>query len=305
MELRVLEYFLAVAREQNITAAAESLHLTQPTLSIQLKALEDELGKQLLVRGTKGSRKVTLTEDGKLLRVRAEEILNLVEKTENEISQSGEAAAGDVWIGTGETDTIRVFARAAKKLQNSCPDIHYHFMSGNASYVMEQLDKGLIDFGLLFQEADSKKYDIMRIPIKEHWGVLMRRDDPLAMKENISPEDLKDLPLITSSQENAKKQLASWMHRSVPRLNIVATYNLILNAAILTDEGFGYTIGFDKLLDTALDQGNSSLCFRPLSPIMEDEAFIIWKKYQIFSKAADRFLQQIREELYPLIELEQ
>ncbi|MGI6118667.1 MAG: LysR family transcriptional regulator [Bilifractor sp.] len=304
MELRVLEYFLAVAREQNITAAAESLHLTQPTLSIQLKGLEEELGKQLLVRGTKGSRKVTLTEDGKLLRARAEEILRLVEKTENEITQPGDAVAGDVWIGTGETDTIRIFARAAKKLQKSCPDIHYHFMSGNASYVMEQMDKGLIDFGLLFSEADSKKYDIMRIPIKEHWGVLMRRDDPLAQKNSISAEDLKELPLITSTQENARKQLAGWMHRSASRLNVVATYNLILNAAILTDEGFGYTIGFEKLLDTVLDRGNSSLCFRPLSPVMEDEAFIIWKKYQIFSRAADRFLQQIREELYPSKESE-
>jgi DNA-binding transcriptional LysR family regulator len=299
MELRVLEYFLAVAREQTITAAAESLHLTQPTLSVQIRELEAELGKQLLVRGTKGSRKVTPTEDGKLLRTRAEEILSLVEKTENEISQSGDVVAGDVRIGTGETDTIRVFARAAKKLQKSCPDIHYHFMSGNASYVMEQLEKGLIDFGLLFSKADSKKYDIMHIPIKERWGVLMRRDDSLARKKNITPEDLKGLPLITSSQENARKQLADWMHIPVSRLNIVATYNLILNAAILTDEGFGYTIGFDRLLDTVLDQGNSSLCFRPLSPVMEDEAFIIWKKYQIFSKAADRFLQQIRKELYP------
>ena len=297
MELRVLEYFLAVAREQNITAAAESLHLTQPTLSIQLKGLEEELGKQLLVRGKKGSRKVTLTEDGKLLRARAEEILSLVEKTENEISQSGDTAAGDVWIGTGETDTIRVFARAAKKLQKSCPDIHYHFMSGNAAYVMEQLDKGLIDFGLLFSDPDLKKYDTIRLPIKEHWGVLMRRDDPLAQKKRIVPEDLKGLPLIISSQENARKQLAEWMHRPVSRLNIMATYNLILNAAIMTDEGFGYTVGFDKLLDTVLDQGNSSLCFKPLSPAMDAEAFIIWKKYQIFSRAAARFLQQIRQEL--------
>lgn len=299
MELRVLEYFLAVAREQNITAAAESLHLTQPTLSIQLKGLEEELGKQLLVRGTKGSRKVTLTEEGKLLRARAEEILSLVEKTESEISQTGSTVAGDVWIGTGETDTIRIFARAAKKLQKSCPDIHYHFMSGNASYVLEQLDKGLIDFGLLFGKPDVKKYNTIPIPIKEHWGVLMRRDDPLAAKKNITPDDLKDRPLIISSQENARKQLAAWLHRPVSRLNIAATYNLILNAAILSDEGFGYTIGFDKLLDTVLDPGNASLCFRPLSPVMEDEAFIIWKKYQIFSRAADRFLQQVREELYP------
>lgn len=299
MELRVLEYFLAVAREQNITAAAESLHLTQPTLSVQLKALENELGKQLLVRGTKGSRKVTLTEEGKLLRARAEEILSLVEKTEGEISQSDDTAAGDVYIGAGETDTIRVFARAAKKLQKSCPDIHYHFMSGNAAFVMEQLDKGLIDFGLIFVDVNPKKYEILRIPMQERWGVLMRRDDPLAQKQNITPDDLTGLPLIISSQGNARKQLAGWMHQPESRLNIKATYNLILNAAILSDEGFGYTIGFDKLLNTALDPGNSSLCFKPLFPVVEAEAIIVWKKYQIFSRAAGRFLEQIRQELYP------
>jgi DNA-binding transcriptional LysR family regulator len=297
MELRVLEYFLAVAREQNITAAAESLHLTQPTLSIQLKTLEEELGKQLLIRGRKGSRKVTLTEDGKLLRARAEEILSLVEKTENDISQSSDAIAGDVYIGTGETDTIRVFARAAKKLQKSCPDIRYHFTSGNSVYVLEQLDNGLIDFGLVFGDVDMKKYETMPIPVKEHWGVLMRRDDPLANKNSISPEDLKDLPLIVSAQEDARKQLADWMHKPLPRLNVAATYNLILNAAILSDEGFGYVIGYNRLLDTVLDPGNSSLCFRPLFPDLESEAVIIWKKYQIFSKAADRFLKQIRQEL--------
>ncbi len=298
MELRVLEYFLAVAREQNITAAAESLHLTQPTLSIQLKGLEEELGKKLLIRGTKGSRKVTLTEDGKLLRARAEEILNLVEKTENEISSANDTVAGDVYIGTGETDTIRVFARTARVLQTRFPAIHYHFMSGNANYVLEQLDNGLVDFGLVFGEADEKKYDVLHIPKRERWGVLLRRDDPLAQKEKITPEDLRNLPLIVSAQEDARKQLADWMHVRPSGLHVAATYNLILNAAILTDEKFGYTIGYDKLLDTVLDQGNSSLCFRPLDPVMEAEAVIIWKKYQIFSRAADLFLQQLQKALY-------
>jgi DNA-binding transcriptional LysR family regulator len=299
MELRVLEYFLAVAREQNITAAAESLHLTQPTLSIQLKGLEKELGKKLLIRGTKGSRKVTLTEDGKLLRARAEEILNLVEKTEKEISQSGGAVAGDVYIGTGETDTIRFFARAAKALQKRCPDIRYHLMSGNAAYVLEQLDNGLIDFGLVFGDVDEKKYNILRVPVRERWGVLMRRDDPMAAKEGITPEDLRNLPLIVSVQENARKQLADWMHVRPDRLHVAATYNLILNAALLCDERFGYAIGYDRLLDTVMEEGVSSLCFRPLEPVMEAEAVIVWKKYQIFSRAADLFLKQLQKELYP------
>lgn len=298
MELRVLQYFLAVAREQSITAAAESLHLTQPTLSVQLKGLEEELGKQLLVRSTKGSRKVTLTEDGKLLRARAEEILDLVDKTENELTHSGETIAGDVYIGAGETDTIRVFARAARILQKDHPDIHYHFISGNAEFVLEQLDKGLIDFGLVFGDVDGKKYNTIKIPKRERWGVLLRRDDPLSAKKTISPDDLHGLPLIVSAQENSIKQIADWMHVRPSQLHTAATYNLILNAAIMSDEGFGYTIGFEKLLDTVLDKGNSSLCFRPLSPVMESEAVIIWKKYQIFSRAADLFLDQLKKELF-------
>lgn len=297
MEIRVLEYFLAVAREQNITAAAESLHLTQPTLSVQIKALEEELGKPLLVRGKKGSRKVTLTEEGKLLRARAEEILNLVEKTESEISQDAEVAAGEVYIGTGESDTIRYFARAARELQKTCPDIHYHFKSGNAAFVMDQVDNGLVDFGLVFGDVDVKKYNTIPLPVRERWGILMRREDPLSGKKSIAPSDLKNLPLIISAQEDARRELAGWMHVPLSRLHIAATYNLILNAAILTDEGFGYTVGYDRLLDTVLEKGNSSLCFRLLEPELTQKAVIIWKKYQIFSKAADRFLKQLQMEL--------
>lgn len=172
MELRLLEYFLAVAREQNITAAAESLHISQPALSTQLKAMETELGKQLLIRGVKGSRKVILTEE--------------------EISNSNETIAGNVFIGTGETEIVRLFAKVAKKLQQKYPDIRYHISSGNAEHVLDYLDKGLIDFGLLFAKIDSQKYETIPVPIKDTWGVLMRRDSPLAEKETICPEDLWD-----------------------------------------------------------------------------------------------------------------
>ena len=164
LELRVLQYFLAVAREQNISAAAESLHLSQPALSTQLKALESELGKKLLIRGTKGSRKVLLTEEGMLLRKRAEEILELVRMTENEISQSDEVIAGDVYIGAGESDMIRIFARVAKKLQKKYPDIHYHILSGNADFVKEHLDRGLIDFGVVYGPVNSEIYSSMKLP---------------------------------------------------------------------------------------------------------------------------------------------
>lgn len=290
MELRVLQYFMAVAREQSISAAAESLHLSQPTLSTQLKAMEEELGKQLLIRGTKGSRKVTLTEEGMILRKRAEEILELVKKTENEISLSTDVIAGDVYIGTGETNIIRFFAKAAKELQRDYPDIHYHFSSGNSDYVIEQLDKGLIDFGLLYDSVDMSKYETLKIPIKDTWGVLMRKDSPLSEKETITPDDLYDKPLIVSHQQNAKQILSEWLKRDLSELNIAASYNLVLNASILTDEGFGYTICYDKLLDI---EESKTLCFRPLAPKLEAEATIIWKKYQIISKAAEKFLQQI------------
>lgn len=291
MELRVLHYFLAVAREQSISAAAKSLHLSQPTLSTQLKAMEEELGKQLLIRGTKGSRKVILTEEGMILRKRAEEILSLVKRTEDEITRCDDAIVGDVYIGTGETDIIRFFAEAAKKIQKQNPDIHYHISSGNAEYVLEYLDKGLIDFGLLFSNIDPQKYESISIPIKDIWGVLMRQDSPLAQKEVICPEDLWDKPLIVSHQRGDDQYLSQWLKKELSKLNVVATYNLVFNASLLVDEGLGYALCFDKLINT---QG-SRLCFRPFSPQLEASACIVWKKYQIFSKAAGRFLDCLRD----------
>lgn len=296
MELRVLQYFLAVAREQSISGAAESLHLSQPTLSTQLKAMEDELGKQLLIRGTKGSRKVTLTEEGMILRKRAEEILSLVQKTEQEISNSDETIVGDVYIGTGETDIVRLMAKAAKKIQKQYPDIHYHISSGNAEYVLEYLDKGLIDFGLIYGTADPQKYESISIPVKDTWGVLMRRDSPLAQKEYIQPEDLWDKPLIISHQKSDTPNVARWLKQDISKLNIVATYNLVFNASLLVDEGLGYALTFDKLINTA----GSELCFRPLSPQLDAAACIVWKRYQVFSKAAECFLQKLQNILHSL-----
>ncbi|MDE6386945.1 MAG: LysR family transcriptional regulator [Lachnospiraceae bacterium] len=292
MELRVLQYFLAVAREQSIIRAAESLHLSQPTLSTQIKAMEEELGKQLLIRGTKGSRKVTLTEEGIILRKRAEEILNLVQKTEREISLSDQVIVGDVYIGTGETDAVRFIAKAAKELYSTCPGIHYHIASGNSEFVLEQLDKGLIDFGIVFGSIDHAKYNSIPLPYKDIWGVLMRTDSPLAANETISPEDLWDKPLIISRQDDTRGTLPVWIKREISELEIVATYNLLFNASLMVEEGLGYAIGFDKIINTS---GNSNLCFRPLSPKREDGMSIIWKKYQILSKASEKFLQKIKE----------
>ena len=260
-------------------------------MSRQLKNLEEELGKQLLIRGVKGSRKVLLTEEGMILRKRAEEILSLVQKTEKEVTLSDEAIAGNVFIGAGETEAVRLFAKTAMSLRQKYPDIRYNISSGNAEHVLEYLDKGLIDFGLLFVEVDPQKYEWMPVPARDIWGVLMRKDAPLAGKEYISPEDLWDKPLIVSQQRGKDSELNRWFQKGESELNIVATYNLIYNASLLVDEGLGYALCFDGLINT----NGSNLCFRPLAPQLEAPCFIVWKRYQIFSKAANIFLQSLRE----------
>ena len=280
MELRVFQYFLAVAREQSISGAAASLHLSQPTLSTQLKALEEE-----------GSRKVLLTEEGMLLRKRAEEILELVQITQREISLSDKVVAGDVYIGAGESDMIRLFARAAKQLQAKYPDIHYHVRSGNAAFVQDYLDRGLIDFGVVYGPVDTSVYSSVKVPVHDTWGVLMRKDAPLAAKEYIHPQDLWDKPLIVSAQKADDWSLAKWFERDYAKLNIVATYNLVFNASLMVEEGLGYALCFDQIINVS---GDSPLCFRPLSPAMHSEASIIWKRYQVFSKASECFLKQLK-----------
>ncbi len=284
MEIRVLQYFLAVAREQNISAAAEALHLSQPTLSRQLKDMENDLGKQLFIRG---NRKITLTEEGMLLRKRAEEIIDLVKKTENELMVSDDVVAGDIYIGAGETDAIRLIAKAARNLQDRYPQVCFHILSGNAEFVMERLDKGLIDFGLIFAPVARSKYDYFSVPAKDLWGVLMRRDSPLAKMDSIRPQDLYGKPLIVSAQRSSD-ELSVFVKSGY----VVATYNLIYNASRMVDEGMGYAITFDQLINTS---GNSNLCFVPLSPKIEAGMNFIWKRYQVFSKAATLFLQELQK----------
>lgn len=283
MELRVLQYFLAVAQEQSISAAAQSLHLTQPTLSRQLRELEEELGKQLMIRG---SRKITLTEEGILLRKRAEEILDLVSRTEREVTQSDEAIAGDVYIGTGETDGVRQLARVAKQIQQDYPDVRFHIVSGDAVDVCDRLEKGLLDFGVLLGDIDRTRYNYLPLPMKDTWGVLMRRDSPLAGQQTVSPAQMWDKPLILSRQVDNKSGLYRWLGKEPTQLNTVATYNLIYNASLMVDEGMGYAFTLDKLVNTI----GSNLCFRPLQPKLELGMHLVWKKSQVFSKAAGLFL---------------
>lgn len=286
MELRVLQYFLAVTREQSISGAAEALHLSQPTLSRQLKDMEEELGKQLLIRG---SRKITLTEEGMLLRKRAEEILDLVKKTEDEITLSNDLIGGDIYIGAAETDAVRHLAKVAHDLQTQYPLVHFHIASGDALTVTEQLDKGLIDFGLLLGEIDLSKYDCLKIPIRDRWGVLMRSNAPLASKKAVSPKDLWDEPLIISRQMADSKKIYDMLQRTDEQLNIVATYNLVFNGSLMVEEGMGYALCLDKIINVT----GSPLCFRPLDPAYEAGVSIVWKKYSVFTKAAEEFLQRL------------
>jgi DNA-binding transcriptional LysR family regulator len=289
MEFRVLEYFLAVTRAQSISAAAKELHLSQPTLSRQLKELEEEFGKQLFIRG---NRKITLTEEGMLLRKRAEEIVDLVQRTENEIMLSDETITGDIFIGTGETEGVRLITRAAKELQKDYPGIHYHIASGDAIDVIDRIDSGLLDFGILLEPVDLLKYNYLQLPVRDIWGVLMRRDSPLADKEYVAPEDLWNQPLILSRQAMNGDGLSRWLKREYSTLNIIATYNLVYNASLMVDEGLGYALCLDKLINTT---GDSNLLFKPLHPELSIGMYIVWKKYQVFSKAAEKFLWTLQE----------
>lgn len=293
MELRVLRYFLAVAREETITSAANRLHVTQPTLSRQIKDLEDELGQQLLIRG---SHRVELTAEGMLLRKRAEEIVAMADRTEEEFRAMKGELTGDVYIGGGETDAMSLIAAVCRELQLEHPGIRYHIHSGNAQDVTERLDKGLLDFGLLIQPTDIARYDRLSIPAHDRWGVIMRRDCPLAAKAAISPADLAALPLIFSRQVLDEREegngLAEWFGPYWGRLNIVATFNLCYNAAVMARQGVGYVLSLDKLVDTSQE---SPLCFRPLSPPLESGLDLVWKKYQVFSAAAALFLERLRK----------
>lgn len=286
MELRVLQYFLAVAREQSISGAAEFLHLSQPTLSRQIKDMEKELGKQLLIRG---NRRITLTEEGMILCKRAEEIMELVKKTESEITLSDESIAGDIYIGAGESNSVGYIAKAANALRREYPLVHFHIESGDAQTVYEQVDKGLIDFGLLFGNIDLTKYNSISLPTKDTWGVLMPKDSELAKKDVITPNDLMKEPLIVSRQGITRGELQNWFKLPEEKLNVVATYNLLYNASLLVEEGVGYALCLDKIINTS----NCNLCFKPFYPKLEVSMSIVWKKHQVFSKASNKFLDLI------------
>jgi DNA-binding transcriptional LysR family regulator len=292
LELRVLRYFLAVAKEQSISKAAdEVLYVTQPTLSRQLSELETALGKKLFNR-LRGTRKITLTEEGRFLQKRAQEILDLANKTEADLSSTDELISGEVIIGGGETDAMRLIAQTIKMTCIDFPNIRYQLFSGNAEDVTERLDKGLLDFGVLIGNVDVSKYDCLRLAAVDTWGLLMRKDSELAALSSISPKVIKNIPLLCSRQALIHNELSGWLGSDFDRLNVVATYNLIYNAALMVDEGVGYALCLDKLVNMT---GDSDLCFKPLKPRFEANLNLVWKKHQIFSKAAEMFLMYYKK----------
>lgn len=289
MELRQLKYFLAVTREQSISKAAEALYTTQPNLSRQMQNLEKEIGQQLFIRGTK---KITLTETGQLLRKRAEEIIELYNQTEAELDKPFIEVKGDVYIGGGESYAMGLIAQAIRLVQNDYPNVKFHLFSGDSATISERLDKGLINFGIFIEPFDLSRYDHLRLPLYDTWGVLMRKDSPLAAKERITPEDLWDKPLIRSRQSVGKNRISEWFIKTSDELNIVATGNLLYNMSLLVEQGVGYAVSLDKIINTS---GNSNLCFRPLYPELISHLDIAWKKYQVFPKHIQIFLQRLQE----------
>ena len=289
IETRLLQYFLAIAEEQSITKAAEYLHISQPTLSKQMMDLEKSLGKQLLIRGRK---RVTLTEEGTYLRGRAQEIISLMDKTESAFRENEQSITGDVYIGCGEHRSTFSIMQIIRTIQEEYPDIRFHFFSSNADAITERLDKGLLDMGFLLEPEISPRYDYQKLPLHETWGILMRKDSPLASKEEITFSELADLPLIMPSQTSNRDHLTTFFPNEMAEPHIISTYNLIYNAGLMVEAGMGYALCIDELINTA---GNHPLTFRPLSPLLQSDVYLFTKKYQVFSKAAKLFLNRLEK----------
>lgn len=286
MELRVLRYFLAVAREENITRAAETLHITQPSLSKQLMELEQELGKQLFIRG---KRKITLTEEGVLLRKRADEILMLCEKTEKEVAQNSDIIGGVISIGGAQSPAV---AQATAQIAKRYPDVKFQFYNGDAEALTEKLDHGTLNFGILIEPIDIVKYEHLPLNETDEWGLLMRKDCSLAEKDAIRPEDIQDIPLILPQRIGLQREFSLWSGIPTEQLNAIATFDILFNnPSLLVKNGLGYAFALKALVDINESQ---TLCFRPLYPTKKIEYGLAWKRYPVFSKAAEKFLEQLK-----------
>ena len=288
MEFRVLYYFATIVRQGSISKAADFLHITQPTLSRQIKELEEELQTKLFIRG---SRKIQLTEDGKQFVRRANEILYLVEQAKIEINKDENALNGDVYVGAAETGAMYYIGKAIQKVQSQYPQVHFHIYSGNSQEVMDQLDHDKLDFALFVEPVNLQKYDFIRLPTKDRWGVLLLKDDEFAKKEKITIHDLRDKPLIISDQDQFKNELAGWIGGNHRKLKIVATYNLLYNATMLCKAKVGYILGLENIVK------DDELVFRPLEPEITVGHYFALKKYKILSREAEYFYETLRKEI--------
>ena len=289
MEIRVLRYFLEIAREENMTRAAEHLHISQPSLSKEIKKLEEELGHTLFKRGNKS---MHLTDEGMLLRKRAEDIIDMVDKTADEFSTLDSITGGEIRIGCAESIQIKYLAQAVKSFKEQYPDFIFHIFSGDTEPVAERLDRGLLDLAVIVEPPNLSKYNYLTIPESDKWGVVIRRDSPLAEKSELTFEDIYGLPLFASEQ-SIKADFPRWCGENAEKLNVAGTFNLAFNGSVFVREGLGYLLTFEHLIDTSEESG---LCFRPIVPLLETKMYVIWKKYQIFSPIAELFLKKLKAE---------
>jgi DNA-binding transcriptional LysR family regulator len=287
MEIRTLRYFLAVAREENMTRAADILHVTQPTLSKQLKSLEDELGKKLFIRH---SFSIALTEEGVLLRDRAEDLISMADKIEQEFLSLDDITGGDIYFGLAESYQIRYLAREIRDFRKIYPDLRYHITSGDTEQVTEKLDKGLLDFAVICEAPDERKYNFISFPEADYFGAVLPAGSGLAQKDCITADDLAGLPLFCSEQ-SWENDIRPWAKDRFSKLRLEGSFRLAYNGSMFAKEGLGILLTLNNLVDTSPDSG---LAFRPLFPRLEIKMYMIWNKYQSFTPIAERFLKQIR-----------
>lgn len=286
MELRTMRYFLEVARKENMTKAAEILHVTQPTLSKQLKQLEDELGQKLFIRH---SFSIQLTDEGRLLKKRAEDLVAMADKIADEFHSIDDVTGGDIFLGLAESYQIQFLARTIRFCKEKYPNMKYHITSGGTDQVTDMLDKGLIDFAVLVESPNYAKYNVIEFPEADVWGVVMPAYSVLAQKSEITVDDLFDLPLFCSEQ-SWDKDIPRWCGEKINRLNLEGSFQLSYNASIFVKEGLGYLLTFNHLIDTSPESG---LIFRPLSPQLINKMYLIWQREQVLSPIAQRFLEEI------------
>lgn len=291
MDIRVLRYFLTVVREENISSAAEILYITQPTLSRQLQALEKELNTKLFIRGKS---KITLTDSGMLLRRRAEELIELADKTEREFLFNEESIAGTISIGCGETMAVKVLSKIIADFSEEYPDVCFEIYTAAADHVKEEIDRGLLDIGLLMEPIEIEKYEYIRIKQTETWGIVLNSNNPLCKKRELTSSDIKNIPLILPRRQGTQGVFRSWYNGDYEDLNIVATGNLIANSSRLVLQGLGSAITIEGAVDM---YHNPNLCFRPLKPKLESTSVLVWKKYQPFGQAANKFIEYLRNAL--------